>query len=236
MVAMGVLAYVLVRSRSCGSTAYQAEAAQLRWPIPAGDSAVAKDLLAKNYYVVLDESGSMKDSNCSGGASKEVAAKAALAAFLDKLPKGANLGFLSFDASGITERVPLGRGQKQAFLAALAACNAGGGTPLRSAIELGLEKLAAQAGRQLGYGDYDLVVVTDGLASEGEDPSAVVGFIAEHTPVILHTIGFCISGDHPLKRPGVVYYREANDPKELAQGLDEVLAEEKEFPVSQFQK
>ena len=206
----------------------------LSWPIPAPEGQVAKDLLAKNFYVVFDGSGSMRDMQCSGNVSKEVAAKSAMLAFMDKLPKGANLGLLIFDKAGMFERVPLAPYKRQPFVDALEQSQAGNGTPLGTSIALGFEKLAAQAGKQLGYGEYHLIVITDGMADNGNNPAEVVQTIAQNTPVIVHTIGFCIGSDHPLNQPGLVFYREANDPAQLAQGLDEVLAEEKEFKVDQF--
>src|SRR5256885_16084638 len=77
------------------------------WP-PATDQAVAvsKDLFAKNYYVVLDASGSMKDHACSGSQSKMQAAKTALAAFAASVPGGANIGLAGIHQQGGSERPP----------------------------------------------------------------------------------------------------------------------------------
>jgi len=78
------------------------------------------------------------------------------------------------------------------------------------------------------------VVVTDGEASQGEDPRAEVNSIIATTPIVLHTIGFCIDSRHSLNQPGRILYRQANDLEELRRGLQNVLAEAPSFTVLQF--
>ena len=58
----------------------------------------------------------------------------------------------------------------------------------------------AQRIAQLGYGEYHLVVVTDGEAT-GEDPTRRRRTDPDReSPVVLHTIGFCI-GDEAFAEP-----------------------------------
>jgi len=202
---------------------------------PSGEAAaVADNLFAANYYVILDGSGSMNESSCAEGSSKIVVAKTALAAFARSLPQDANLGLAVFDQSGLTERLPLGRDNRDAFSRAVHRVRANADTPLRSALELAYAKLDAQGRRQLGYGEYHLVVVTDGIASPNQDPTEVVNRILAQSPLVLHTIGFCIGEQHSLNQPGRTYYRSANNPQALQQGLETVLAEAPSFAVSQF--
>ena len=54
------------------------------------------------------------------------------------------------------------------------------------------------------------------------------------TPIVLHTIGFCIDAKHSLNQPGRILYRQANDLEELRRGLQNVLAEAPSFTVLQF--
>jgi hypothetical protein len=54
------------------------------------------------------------------------------------------------------------------------------------------------------------------------------------SPVVLHTIGFCIGEAHALNQPGRTYYRAADDPGALRRGLDEVLAESPVFDLTEF--
>ncbi len=203
------------------------------WP-PGEAGEVADNLFAANYYVVLDASGSMNETSCAEGNRKIEVAKAALAAFARSLPQDANLGLAAFDQSGLSERLALGRDNRDHFGRAVQQVQADANTPLRSAVELAYAKLEAQGRRQLGYGEYHLVVVTDGLASDGQDPTAATNRMLSLSPLVLHTIGFCIGEQHPLNQPGRTYYRSANNPQALQQGLGTVLAEAPSFAVSRF--
>lgn len=206
-------------------------------PLPEGTIAVAtlNESARSNYYLVLDGSGSMKRHKCSGDLSKIDAAVRALSRFVAALPADANLGLAVFDGDGMSERVPLAAGTQPAVLRALGEVRASGATPLRSSIQLGYERLTEQAQRQLGYGEYHLVVVTDGMPDpDSEDPSEVVETLLHDSPVVLHTIGFCIGTDHPLNQPGRVYYFAADTPEKLDEGLGNVLAEAPAFDVGSF--
>lgn len=210
---------------------------QLPWP-PMKDQAqdIAADLLARNYYVVLDGSGSMNAQGCSGGQTKMQAAKAALKNFADSVPAHANLGLTAFDGAGVSERVALAANNRQEFVRVVSDIRANGGTPLRAAIERAYTKLLDQGRRQLGYGEYHLVVVTDGVADKGQDPTQIVKRILGESPVVVQTIGFCIGSDHALNQPGATIYRTAENADELRQGLTDVLAEAPQFAVTQFKK
>ena len=195
---------------------------------------VSSDLFARNYYVVLDASGSMTEKACSGDLPKIDAARNALGAFADSLPASANLGLQVFDARGIREQIPLAAGNRDKFKSVLAAVRAGGGTPLHSAITQAYARLEQQGARQLGYGEYHLVVVTDGEASDGQDPTNAVRLILDRSPIVLHTIGFCIGPKHSLNQPGRTIYNAADNPQQLRQHLSDVLAEAPSFSVTGF--
>ncbi len=205
------------------------------WPADANQISLASNLLASNYYLVLDGSGSMKESSCSGGESKMVAAKKAVAAFAQQIPGNANLGLYVFDNAGSSERVPLAANNKNLVVNAINSVRANAGTPLKSAITSAYHSLEKQAKKQLGYGEYHLVVITDGEANESEEPDSIVRNILTNSPVVLHTIGFCIGGGHSLNQPGKIDYKQANDPASLAKGLQEVLAESPEFQQNVFE-
>jgi hypothetical protein len=196
---------------------------------------LAENILARNYYVVLDGSGSMREQKCSGSVNKARASKTALRKFADTVPADANLGLLAFDYSGVSERTPLGMNNRKAFFASLEAVRADKNTPLRNAVALGLKALERQARRQLGYGEYHLVVVTDGEADKDQRPGRVVDYIVDRTPIIIHTIGFCIGKEHSLNQPGRTIYKAADNPAELGKGLQEVLAEAETFILDRFE-
>ena len=208
------------------------------WPpiLDIGNAPVrAPRLDVHNYFLLLDGSGSMAESRCSAGMQKIDAAVSALRAFVDAVPADANLGLAVFDERGIGERVALGLENRDAIRTAIGEVRVGGGTPLRSSIELAYDKLLLQGRSQQGYGEYHLVIVTDGQPDpKSEDPGRVVRRILAETPVVVHTVGFCIGTNHVLNQPGRSYYVAAESPQELSQGLEAVLAESAQFDISRF--
>ncbi len=206
------------------------------WPPLDKDAQLAANPLARNYYLVFDASGSMGDRDCVGDASKLSAAKLALATFARSIPADANVGLAVFGQKGIAELLPLHTNSRAQLDATVRRVFAGGGTPLRSSMALGVKALTEQAKRQLGYGEYHLVVITDGeFNPSSEDPRETVESLLRTTPIVVHTLGFCIGEKHSLNQPGRVLYRAANSQKELEQGLVAVLAESPEFRLLEFQ-
>ncbi len=188
----------------------------------------------KNFYVVLDGSGSMRERKCTENSSKSLVAIDALQRFIKEIPKNANLGLLIFDDLGISERVPLGKDNHPAFVAALQAMKVGGGTPLRSAISKGKDILERQALKQSGYGEYTMIIVTDGESERDENPASIVETLVKDTPIEIHTLGFCIGNEHSLNQPKRTSYKSADSLQELVSGLKDVLAESQTFQVQEF--
>lgn len=218
------------------SNAYSLRPTDNKWPnMQASQSSVDNNLVKKNYYLVFDASGSMQESNCSGGHTKIDTAKQSVTQFISKIPADANIGLVIFDQSGVYERAVLARSSRETIVQQINRAVAGGGTPLNTSIQHAYQALTEQAQKQLGYGEYHLIVVTDGVASKGEDPSDTVQRLIEESPVVLHTIGFCISGTHALNQAGLTIYKSANNPLELERGLDSVLAEVNDFKIDSFQ-
>ncbi len=151
-------------------------------------------------------------------------AKKALVAFLDNIPEGTNLGLFVFDANGHDERVSLGPVDRSSFINTVDDIRAGGSTPLHDSIKFGSDQLAKQRNNQLGYGDYRLIVVTDGDASG--IPDAVK--YAANKGVPIYAIGLCVSSGHPLAETAYDY-RAADDMQALQEGLKEAVAESDEF-------
>lgn len=191
----------------------------------------------ENIMVVLDMSGSMGETSCSGGyPTKSVAAKSVLREWVQSVDSEANLGLIIFDATGTSVRLPLGRDNRQEFVAMADSASPDGGTPLKDAVGLAGMELERQAALQQGYGRYSMMVITDGDHSIGQDPSepiySVVGNPAN--PIEINTVGFCIT-DSALNQPGLTTYRSAKNPEELRKGLDSVLAESMDFaPIEEF--
>ena len=206
------------------------------WP-PAPDQskplAVANDPLVKNYLVVFDGSGSMNDDACGSNERKIDVAKKALNVFADSVPTDANLGLIHFEP--IQLLVPLGTGNRQQFKEQVAQINPSGGTPIGDSMEVAYKSLTEQAQKQLGYGEFYLVMVTDGENTVGPDPRQMVDFITQNTPIVIYTIGFCIGNSHSLNRTGITTYREANNPEQLAKAFEGVLAEAPDFSTLTFE-
>ncbi len=192
--------------------------------------------LARNFYFIFDGSGSM-DSGPGGACrgdqsfgSKLEGAQWAVEEFLAKVPEEVHLGLYVFDRDVREEVVPLGAGNREKFLAQINRIRAGGGTPLAAGITFGAERLVEQYKRQLGYGDYRLVVVTDGRADKIPEAARYAG----HFGMPIYAIGLCIDEDHPLRRYAVSY-RAADSFADLAEGLEQTLAELETVDVTTFE-
>ena len=191
--------------------------------------------LARNFYFVFDGSGSMgdgPDGSCVGDQSfstKVEGAKWAVREFIKKVPNDVNLGLYVFDWNGEREVVSLASGNHQKFLQEINNIKASGGTPLAEGMNVATERLINQYKKQLGYGEYRLVVVTDGEASS--IPEASLNAIRHG--ISIYAIGLCIGKDHPL-RQYALSYRAADSAEDLRKGLEETLAELPSFDVQEF--
>lgn len=234
IVVLLVLAYMLLRRPPHKSQQVATEA-----PPPPPDTRIEEvDItfdesegavsLARNFYFIFDGSGSMKEQ-CAGK-QKLLGAQQAVNVFMQRVPDDVALGLYVFDADGAREVVPLGEQAKDRFLQAVGEVRAGGGTPLASAILTGVDRLVEQYKRQLGYGDFRLVVVTDGEADS--IPEAATYATRYRIPV--YTIGLCMHGSHPLHEYSVSY-RAADNYEDLARALEETVAETEAFDVTEFE-
>ena len=183
----------------------------------------------KNYVMIFDGSGSMSEQRCSGNKTKSVVAKEAVADWAQSVPADANLGLIVFDQQGFAVRMQLGQGDRQEFVQQVQAVVPGSGTPLTQAVQTAYELLTTQAGKQLGYGEYHMVIVTDGVANQPEKLTRTVNAVLAHSPILISTIGFCIADTHSLNQPGRTIYKAADNPEALRQGLQDVLAESESF-------
>jgi Mg-chelatase subunit ChlD len=194
----------------------------------------AKAELTRNFYFVFDGSGSMTD-NCGEGDkqfdSKIEGAKWAVREFIKKVPDDVHLGLFVFDGNAESERVALGPHNREGFLAAVDRINADAGTPLAEAMVVGVDKLVTQYKKQLGYGEYRLIVVTDGEATGAPIVDAAV--YAAKFGIPIYTIGFCMGSDHALRQYSLSY-RAAGNSADLARGLEATLGESEQFDQTEF--
>lgn len=205
-------------------------------PVQGGDAALvlADSLTRKNFVLILDGSGSMARQGCSGERSKHEVAREAVIEWAASVPEDANLGLIVFDRHGFSTRLPLGLGNRPQFKEEVLKVIPDDKTPLTQALDTAYEMLTEQGRRQLGYGEYTAVIVTDGVADDIISLDRSVNMTLATSPIMIHTIGFCISADHSLNRAGRTTYLAANNPAELRKGLQEVLAEAETFDIDGF--
>ena len=210
------------------------------WPPPArGTIEMAQDLEAANYLIVFDGSGSMSDRQCSGREPKINVAKSAVKKFINSLAPADNVALVGFGGikSGVKRKALIehgfGSGDKSGVIETLERIYPLGKTPLSQAMRRGLSMLEGQALRQGGYGKYNMVIITDGVATDS-DPSVTARTIVGSSVVQIHAIGFCLNGKHKLDVPGYTKYSTANNPKTLEEGLQGVLAESDQFDPGVF--
>jgi hypothetical protein len=203
---------------------------------PGGQAPQGEQSLRKNWYFVIDGSGSMSERppRSSGGdkqfRNKMEGAIWAVLTTVENLPPDVNLGLYVFDAYGAREVIQLGSNNKDAFVAAVKKIRAGNGTPLGDAIAKGADALADQYRKQLGYGEYRLFVVTDGEATDDLN-YGVNKALSYRMPI--YTIGFGIEGDHALRRSSVSY-KSADSASDVKQGLAEATAELEVYDPANF--
>lgn len=204
------------------------------WPPTSRDKnlRIVENVLAENYYIVLDGSGSMAKAVTNSRQRRMDAAKEAVRKFVNSLPDDVNLGLLSFQPA--RELVAIGPKNKSDVIQYVNRLTPSGKTPLNRAIKTGYEALVKQAQKQSGYGTYKLVVVTDGRSTD-QDPASLARKIVEDSPIEVHVIGFAVD-NHSLKIPGVTQFVTANSTEDLIKALSEVTKSESEaFDSTSFQ-
>jgi Ca-activated chloride channel homolog len=222
---VGIMAMALV-------VAAQSPTEMPRQPTPPGEAA-----LTRNFYFIFDGSGSMSESlnkQCRGDkrfGSRLEGAKWAVEQFLPLMPPDVNLGLWIFDTYGNRERTILGPDNRAQFLTELQKTKAGGRTPLTESIQQGVDRLVQQRDTQLGYGEFRLIVVTDGEAT-GRPLAQAVAYARERR-IPIYTIGLCLGADHELRKYSVSY-RAADSIDALKRGLEETLAETSMFDPQTF--
>lgn len=184
------------------------------------------DLHTENIIIILDASGSMNE-NFRGDQtkSKMEAAKEALKEVLAKIPDNTHIGLLVFSGSNVQNDwvYPLGPKNTEQLLAAIDLPQPGGGTPLGQYMRIGANRLLEQREKQYNYGNYRLLIVTDGVAQDQEK-------VAQYTPEILErqvrvdVIGVDMQTDHLLAKDADSY-RRADNPGELVAAVTQILAE-----------
>jgi len=188
---------------------------------------------AANYYFIFDMSGSM-DESCSGK-KKIDGAKEAVTRFMKNIPDDVNIGLMLIGTKtgdDFAEALPIGSGNKEEFLNIINGLQPRGGTPLGEAIQLSVDKVVEQYKKQLGYGTYRIIIITDGVQT-GISLKEPCYYLAQHGFIGLYSIGLCMKSAHTLKNYSLSY-RDANNYEELEQALVQATAESDVFDPNLF--
>jgi Ca-activated chloride channel homolog len=226
------------------ATAQSPSATQTVAATPAFQGEASMD---DNIYVVFDGSGSMY--NCVDRQGNEYSpdrqcqakidgGRQAMLSVVSKLPAAhVNLGLYVFDDRGRRERVALAGNNRDQMLTAVKAIRAGDTTPLGPAIKVGAKALIAQYKKQLGYGTYRLIVVTDGMPDSEDDVDNALKFIGKSgVPIEIYTIGFGMNDPaHPLRKASVAFTPAYNG-GEVKDALEKAVSESTAFDPAAFGK
>jgi hypothetical protein len=174
-----------------------------------------------HIVVILDNSGSMSE-RMSGGGTRMDAAKRSLQTVLDRTPADAQVGVLLLNPPRIGQDwlLELGPVDPAATQRAIERVMAGGPTPLGGAMKTATDALLAarEANR---YGDYKVLVVSDGEATDG---NLVDRYLPEVQArgVLVDVIGVAMGQQHSLATRANTY-RNATDPASLEQAISAVV-------------
>lgn len=191
--------------------------------------ATAEETTHDTLVIVIDGSGSMKEPIESGGNVRKIdAAKRSLKDVIDKLPASTHTGVLLFVARGWSGESqlewlsPIGPVDKDALKAAVDAIAPNGGTPLGSAIKTAADALLEARKHQHNYGNYQLLVVTDGEATPENEREMMHTYAQEvvrtQRRIELDVIGIGMPGKHMLASTAHKYWG-ANDAVALSKAL-----------------
>ena len=147
------------------------------------------------------------------------AAKRALQVVLEKLPEDAQVGVLALNQGWI---IPLGKLDRSKTSGQIKRLRANGGTLLGKRIKLAADELLTIRDDQV-YGDYRLLVVTDGEANDQPLLDHVLPDIMSRG-LVVDVIGVDMKSDHSLAQE-VHNYRRADDAASLENAIAESLAE-----------
>lgn len=173
---------------------------------------------SQNVVVLVDDSGSMMDSMRSG-VRRIQAAKDALKVVLGQLPADARVGVLALNQGWIFPPQPVDYDQMSGRIDQL---RASGGTFLGENLKLAADELLKVRKEQV-YGDYRLLIVTDGEANDQRVLDFVLGDVMARG-ITVDVIGVDMNSDHSLATK-VHNYRRADDAATLQKAIAESLAE-----------
>ncbi len=179
------------------------------WPHREGIVALDEKALQINIMIAFLPSTLMEHGNCLGQISGLKRAQQHLGAWLRHRPPESQVGMVQFDRQGLREIRPLGRYDDAELLALLDDFSVSqAALPLKDGIELAYRRLTQQAESQGGFGEYHLVIVSDGQFFTAQDPTSLLQHIAQTSPIALHSLGLCLPDLSPLNQPNIMIFND----------------------------
>lgn len=201
-------------------------ALQLGSSVQGSTTQQSSSLVAPVVVIVLDDSGSMRDKmrTDQGKEPRMQVAQQALKKLVQQLPDNTQLGVLLMN--GAPDQggwlVPLGPLEKAKTVALIDQVRANGGTPLGRSMKTAMEQLlTARASKPIG--DYRLIVVTDGEATDRPELNRLLPNMVARG-IVIDVIGVDMKSDHTLASKSHTY-RRANDASSFESALIEIFAE-----------
>jgi uncharacterized protein YegL len=189
-----------------------------------GQGAEADLATGKTVVIVLDDSGSMNKVMRGEKQSRMAVARQALLRVIETLPAGTQLGIMLLNGAVPQEGwvLPLSPLDVRLAKEKVSQTIANGGTPLGASLQRAMDKLIQLRAEQ-PFGDYRLLVVTDGEATDAELLKAYLPMLVSKG-VLLDVIGVDMQADHSLANRSHSY-RRANDAASFEKALQEIFAE-----------
>lgn len=192
------------------------------------DTLSIENAFLTNTVLILDGSGSMKESACGADTSSKMdEAKKISEQFINGLEARNNIGVITFSGDGFRKSPITSADKRQKAIDVIKNTFPSGGTPLGSSVLQAIEMLEERAKQSKGLGNYNIVAITDGAASDTAMVVSALHKLAE-TPIQLHTIGYCLDRNtqHSLRVDGVTNFYEAHDAATLLVALNASVAVE----------
>lgn len=199
------------------------------WPGELSDDTQLIDVDPRRTttVIVFDDSSSM-----GSGINP---AKDSVVTAINGFPANDRIGLLALN-KGMLLNIEDARTTSATIQGALDTVRSSGSTPLGARIEQAMDMLAQDAKRQRGFGQYRILVVTDGAASDGDKLLDVLRVSLSQTPVQIATIGLGVGQGHVLNLPGHTTYVDVSKPEDLAQAMAALSAEDTSFdPITSFE-
>lgn len=199
------------------------------WPGEITDETKLLDIVPRRTttVIVFDDSTSM------GG--NIAPAKDSVVSAVQGFDNTDRIGLVALN-DGLLMDIQDSRDAKANIANALAPVRSDGSTPLGARIDQAMEMLSEDAKRQRGFGQYRVLVVTDGAAGDQDRLLAVLRNTLSNTPVQVATIGLGVGQGHVLNLPGHTSYVDVSKPEDLAAAMAALSAEDQDFaPLTSFE-